>query len=208
VLYFYAGSGCPNHGLPGNNLPLLLTVPGGRMRTRFPSFVGPLIPGCVSIGRFFLAVLVVPVFLTAGCAGLPAAKQSAKKHVTPAAKLEAAMLAKGVDLLQTTSDPRDVTDFFTIDDEQVVLWVKLGALAGVHHLRWEWYAPSGELYVSSGDFTVNSDGKSRPFSTAWHKIAIKGEKAATLPGQWQVRLFLDGDPAGTSTFYLRTGSGS
>ena len=171
------------------------------MSTQFPSFVDLPISWFAYIRSFFLTALVFSALLAAGCASFPAAKQPASQP--PAAKLEAALVAKGVDRMETTSDPRDVTGFFRVDDEQVVLWVKLGELTGIHHLRWEWYAPSGELYVSSGEYAVNSDGKSRPYSTAWHKIAIKEEKAATLLGQWQVRVFLDGAPAATSTFYLR-----
>lgn len=170
------------------------------MRTLFLLFLDLCIPWSARIRRFFLTAVVVPALLVTGCAGLPAAKQTAKP---PTAKLEAALTAKGVVRMETTSDPRDVSGLFRVDEEQVVFWVKLGELSGIHQLRWEWYAPSGELYVASADYAVNSDGKSRPYSTAWHKIAIKGEKAATLPGKWQVRLFLDGEPAATSTFFLR-----
>jgi hypothetical protein len=173
------------------------------MRTRFPSIVDLSIPWFAYIRRFFLTTLVFTTLLATGCAGFPAAKQPAKPHAAPAAKLEAALQAKGVNRMETTSDPRDVSDFFKVDDEQVVLWVKLGEVTGIHQLRWEWFTPSGELYVSSGDYEVNSDGKSRPYCTAWHKIAVKGEKAATLPGQWKVNLFLDNEPAATRTFYLR-----
>ena len=201
MLYFNSRTGHSANPLPGHTLPFLLTVPGGRMRTQFASFVD-MSRLCFSyIRRFSLTVLILPALLGTGCARFPAAKQPENRPSF--ATLETTVVAKGVDRMETTSDPRDVSDFIKVEDEQVVFWVKLGELSGIHHLRWEWYAPSGELYVSSGEYAVNRDGKPRPFSTSWHKIAIKGEKAATLTGQWQVQLFLDGNLAATRTFYLR-----
>lgn len=85
------------------------------------------------------------------------------------------------------------------------MWVKLDDVAGRHTLRWEWYDPHGKLYLATEDYKVNTDGKYRPYNTSWHKMAIKGEKAATLLGKWQVKVFLDEIPVVNKEFEIKKG---
>ena len=76
----------------------------------------------------------------------------------------------------------------------VVASVKLEGLTGIHELRWEWYDPKGEHFLSSGNYAIHtSEGKYRRTTTAWHKLPIKGGRAMNLPGTWQVKLFFDGN---------------
>ena len=121
----------------------------------------------------------------------------------PKATFEDAAIAKGVAKTGKTADPVEVTDQFATDDAQAVLWLKLGDLAGMHRVRWEWYDPRGGLYMNTGDYAVNADGKQRAYSTSWHKIAIKDEKAATLPGKWTVKAYLDGKEVAAKNFIIR-----
>ena len=98
---------------------------------------------------------------------------------------------KNVTRIQGFSGPVDETNTFFSEDSQAVMWVKLKDISGEHTLRWEWYSPAGELYHTTGNYKINRDGKSRDYSTSWHRIAIKGEKAGTLEGGWQVKVWLD-----------------
>ena len=133
-----------------------------------------------------------------GCASTPKAA-----NVPAQAKFEDAALAKGVTKTGMTFDPKDETDVFMTDEQQAVMWLKIGDLAGAHRLRWDWYDPKGNLYVSSGDYTINRDGQYRAYNTSWHKIAVKDEKAADLPGKWTVKAFLDNKQIAAKNFDIR-----
>lgn len=70
-------------------------------------------------------------------------------------------------------------------------------------MRWDWYDPMGNLYDTTGEYTINSDGRLRDFNTSWHKIAIKGDEAANLPGKWQVKVYLDNKQITTRQFEIK-----
>lgn len=140
-------------------------------------------------------ICVLFALVLAGCGG--------GAVVRPHAAFEDATMARDVAKGKTTADPRETTEIFNTDDQQAVLWVKLGDLAGEHNLRWEWYDPRGKLYVNSGDYDLNTDGKQRPYNTSWHKIAIRDEKASSLPGKWQAKVFLDNKLVSTKAFEIR-----
>ena len=100
-------------------------------------------------------------------------------------------IAKDITKREDFSIPIFETDNFSPEDSQAVMWVKLKDISGEHTLRWEWYDPGGNLYFTTGNYKINKDGRLRRYSTIWHKIAIKGEKAGTLPGKWKARVLLD-----------------
>jgi hypothetical protein len=122
-----------------------------------------------------------------GCSSVPKKTTAIKSE----SRLEIASLAKNVTKIQGFSVPEDETNTFSSEDSQAVMWVKLKDISGEHTLRWEWYDPTGELYHTTGNYGINRNGKSRDYSTSWHKIAIKGEKAGTIEGVWQVKVWLD-----------------
>lgn len=136
----------------------------------------------LSILSFFSAALVF-----SGCAGTQEMSSAARPEI----RLETATLAKGITKGLEGSNPSEGTELFTSDDPQAVMWVRLGELYGEHKLKWEWYDPNGNLYLATGNYKINSDGRYRKSNTSWHRIAIKDEKAATLPGRWTVKVALD-----------------
>ena len=149
-----------------------------------------------------LSVSVILIsFLSAiaigGCASAPAPKEIRET------RLDKASITKDVTNRQTDSIPAEETAVFSPEDPQALMWVKLDDVAGRHTLRWEWYAPDGKLYLATGDYKVNTDGKYRPYNTSWHKMAIKGEKAASLSGKWQVKVFLDERPVASREFEIK-----
>lgn len=120
-------------------------------------------------------------------------------------EFDRAVMAKDVDVKREgkTSRPVDTTDTFTTEDATAVMWVKLRDIEGPHTLRWEWYDPQGRLYYTTDDYRINRDGRLRRFHIAWHRIAIKGDKAETLPGIWTVKVFLDGKVVATRSFEIK-----
>jgi len=145
------------------------------------------------------AILVscLSIISIGGCAAAPELKEMRET------RLNKASLAKDVTNRQTDSIPAEETSVFSPEDPQALMWVKLDDVAGRHTLRWEWYGPDGKLYLATGDYKVNTDGKYRPYNTSWHKIAIKGEKAASLSGKWQVKVFLDERPVASREFEIK-----
>ena len=111
-------------------------------------------------------------------------------------------LAKGVEKQQNTSVPKSATDVFFTGDAQAVMWVRLSEVTGKHALKWEWYDTKGTLYQRTADYPVNSDGAYRYSITSWHSINIRNEKAASLPGRWIVKVYLDGNPIATREFEI------
>src|SRR4030067_3857063 len=142
----------------------------------------------MKLGLSVSVILISFILAIGGGASAPAPKEMRET------RLNKASLAKDVTNRQTDSIPAEETSVFSPEDPQALMWVKLDDVAGRHTLRWEWYGPDGKLYLATGDYKVNTDGKYRPYNTSWHKIAIKGEKAASLSGKWQVKEFLDERP--------------
>jgi len=124
-------------------------------------------------------------------------------HAGPTMKIVSTVLAKDVDKYQASSVPLNEADTFTANDAQAVMWVKIGDISGAHRLRWEWYDPSGKLYYRTPEYRINADGKRRDQSTSWHKIAIRDDSAASLPGQWLVKVFLDNSPIAAKNFQIK-----
>jgi hypothetical protein len=116
-----------------------------------------------------------------------------EKPDAPVFKLGDLTLSKSIEKTDTSATAINITSNFVLSDLQVVASVKLEGLTGSHELRWEWFDPKGELFLSSGDYAIRTvEGKYRKVTTAWHKLLIKGERPANHPGTWQVKLFYDG----------------
>ncbi|MBM2839276.1 MAG: hypothetical protein HW415_1901 [Deltaproteobacteria bacterium] len=144
-----------------------------------------------------IVISCLSAIVVAGCASAPEIEE------TREIRLNKASLAKDVTNRQTDSIPAEEASVFSPEDPHALMWVKLDEVAGRHTLRWDWFDPNGKLYQTTGDYKVNTDGKYRPYNTSWHKMAIKGEKAATLLGKWQVKVFLDERPVATSEFEIK-----
>lgn len=123
----------------------------------------------------------------------------------PPFKFAGTTLSKDVDAIGTSVVPIHPATTFSTEDTMAVAHVKLENLSGTHKLRWDWYDPEGNLYTSSGDFPIKaSTGMYSKEATAWHPLSIKGEKAEDYPGQWEVKIFLDGRFQGSTPFNMKT----
>jgi hypothetical protein len=143
-------------------------------------------------------VISLPILLLA-CG----ATQSAPRK--PSVKFVSTTFAKGVQEEGEVAVPQDPTDSFASLDNQVVAHLKFANLSGKCRLRWDWYQPDGNLYLSSGDMPLTvAAGQYVREATAWHSLNIKGDKAAALPGQWTVKVYFNDDLVDTRSFQLES----
>lgn len=152
-------------------------------------------------GRAGLFLLLAVLITFSGC-GTPSQVRSKVISKEGQATFDQAVLARDLRKLSKVLLPVGETNVFSAGDSQAVLWVKVSELSGEHTIRWEWYGPKGELYQTTGDYTINADGKFRKANTSWHKIAIRGEKAEKLVGKWEVQFYLDNKRVYTKKFSL------
>jgi len=137
-----------------------------------------------------LLVLLALAFLLFACA------------CAPRTRFVEATISKGINK-GTIAESVEPTSTFSTDDPEVIAHIKLENLSGKHNLKWEWYDPNGDLYYSTGNHTLRvTEGKYHKFATAWNKLFVRGEKAADLLGDWQVKLYLDNDLHASKNFRI------
>lgn len=144
-----------------------------------------------------LALTLLLIFFIASCATTP------QKPESPAFKIGGMILSKSIEKTDASATAIEISTNFTISDPRIVASVKLEGLTGTHELRWEWYDPKGEHFLSSENYAIRtSEGKYRRTTTAWHKLPVKGDRAENFPGAWQVKLFFDGNPVAVKNFMI------
>jgi hypothetical protein len=112
-------------------------------------------------------------------------------------------LAKGVNDQTVPAAPINSSITFSPKDEEIVAFLKIQNLWGKHTLKWDWYSPDSSLYYSTGNHSIQSaDGKFFKELAAWHRISIRGEKAAKFMGVWVVNVFLDNELVASRKFRL------
>ena len=100
---------------------------------------------------------------------------------------------------------------FSPTDRYVIASLRCKNLSGEHTVKWEWYEPSGKLYLFTGDspFLTSSEGQQAPAkdkyhkeAVAWNRLSVRGEKAANYLGDWKVNIFLDKNMIASRIFTL------
>ena len=110
----------------------------------------------------------------------------------PRLAFEEPILSKGIDYKGNKGIPINPTTTFSAEDPKVIASLNLENLSGKHTIRWDWHDPNGNLYHSTGNYPIESSkGKYIKDATAWHRVSIRGEKAADYPGDWKVNIYLD-----------------
>jgi hypothetical protein len=126
------------------------------------------------------------------------------KESQPPNEFAGMSLSKSIEKGGNVASCREFTTSFTTDDSEVISLLRFKNISGMHYLRWEWYAPKGELYYATDNYPIgSSEGTYRKELTAWHKLSISGDKAASYPGQWQVKAYMDDNPLIALTFSLK-----
>lgn len=152
------------------------------------------------MARFLSAVIGLSIFiLVLACASQ---KKIVEKRPTP--KFQGTVLAKDIDESGLIGVPQAPTTEFSYEDKQVAALLSLKNVSGDHKIRWEWIDPSGKAYLATNDVPVHvNKGKYLPTLTAWHRIFLKDEPAADIPGEWSVKIFVDGELIDTKPFLVR-----
>ena len=148
-----------------------------------------------------LALLILPLLVFA-C--------SSTKYVEkkPASKFTGVTLSKGVDNKGAVGVPLEPTTAFSTQDREVIAHLKFENISGKHKLRWDWYDPEGDLYYSTGNFPFKtSRGKYLKEATTWHRLSINGDKAADYPGEWEVKVYFDGELLESKRFVMKAVTG-
>jgi len=113
---------------------------------------------------------------------------------TPEFRYAGTTLSKGVSTSGSLGVPTNVTNQFSTKDKAVFAHLNLENLSGSHKVRWEWYGPDGKLYYATGNTHVKaSRGNYTRKCSAWHNLSIQGDKAQTMPGEWQLKVYFDND---------------
>ena len=145
-----------------------------------------------------LSTFTILIFLLSSCASTVEVKKA------PPSRFVEATLSKGI-IKGVIAKPSEATSTFSTEDPEVIAHVKFENISGKHTLRWEWVDPNGKFYYSTGHHPVRvSEGKYQKEVTAWNKMFVRGEKAADLLGDWQVKVYLDDDLLTSSNFRIET----
>jgi hypothetical protein len=122
----------------------------------------------------------------------------------PRSKFQGMLLARDIDDSGTIGVLREPTSEFNTEDDQVVSFLTFENVSGRHKLRWEWIAPTGKTYLSTQKHPLIVDnGKYLPKVTAWHRISIRDEPAADMPGKWQVNAYVDDELIDSKSFHVK-----
>lgn len=128
--------------------------------------------------KLWLFVLVFLVIFS----GVSIAQEAAKDSEY----LQKIVLCK--DILE--NNPLRGTNFFFPQDEKVVTWIRFSYdSVEKFKLYWEWINPEGKLYHRG---EVEMEAGSYTNYRTWYWIKIKGNYAAQLPGEWKVRVYING----------------
>lgn len=142
-------------------------------------------------------IVLLSSFLVFSCGS------SKKIQKKPPLKMHDLTLAKGVDKQAFKALPIDPTTSFSSEDREVVAFMNFENLSGKNKIRYDWHDPDGNLYVSSGSFPLKTaSGYYIKKTSAWHRLVLKGDDAAELPGTWAVKVYVNNDLASSKTFTL------
>lgn len=137
------------------------------------------------------------IFLLFSCSSQKMVEKS------PPSKFQGMVLAEDIDESGTIGLPIGLTHEFDTEDKQVAALLTLENMSGSHNLRWEWIAPDGNVYLATNNYPLKVDkGKYLPKVTAWHRISLKDEPAAGLPGNWSVKIFVDDELIDSKPFTI------
>jgi len=111
----------------------------------------------------------------------------------PSLKIAELTLSKGIDK-GAIAHPINPTSAFITQDTEAIASLNIENMYGRHTIRWDWHGTDGKINYTSGDYQVNvSKNKFHKQFTIWHSLPIKGEKASNNLGQWQVKIYFDGE---------------
>lgn len=87
------------------------------------------------------------------------------------------------------NEPVYQTNTFSTWDEKVIAWISINYQSQEPFLiTWEWLDPAGKIY-HTGEIEMDSGNYNNYRS--WYWISVWDHYAAKLPGEWEVRVYID-----------------
>jgi hypothetical protein len=105
---------------------------------------------------------------------------------------------------QSTSQPVNRTQTFSVNDPAVYSWVKLVNIPSPsHNVTWVWISPNQTNYFTNSN-SIPDPGQGKTWSSyyAWSNIYVAGHSAAQMQGTWEVDVYIDGTSYLTQYFSL------
>ena len=91
---------------------------------------------------------------------------------------------------------------FAPSDTEAIQWTFASGMTPGDAIRWEWVQPSGAIYRTL-NYTLQNTNQGQ--ACFWDAMQIAGQQAASLPGNWQVRVFVKGVQLLTENFTISSG---
>ena len=92
---------------------------------------------------------------------------------------------------------------FSATDTYAYQWASFSGVQAGDVVKWEFYQPNGSLFTSTQtNFTVSGN----TCDWAWGRLQIAGTSAASLTGDWQVRVLYNNAQIFTETFRITAGA--
>ena len=92
---------------------------------------------------------------------------------------------------------------FSPNDGAAYNWISVTGIAVGDTVQWSFYAPDGSSYATS-NYTATFSGN----GCFWAGIFIQGYTAASLPGDWTIKISYNGQPLASATFTIASGTGA
>lgn len=99
--------------------------------------------------------------------------------------------AMALSLDTQTNEPATRANAFLSTDERAISWIKVGPISGTHDVEWNWFQPDG-VFFRTDSSVIGEAGQTFDEQVASAGIDIGNSPPSTIPGQWQVDVFLDG----------------
>jgi hypothetical protein len=114
---------------------------------------------------------------------------------------ESSILCNNVDIQNGWAQCSSEQTVFTRGkDNQVICFLNLKDLKGIHSVIWKWYEPSRRLSRLTRKIPLGDKEKIYEKYIAWDKINISNEKKL---GIWSVAIFLDDEILTAREFEIR-----
>jgi hypothetical protein len=100
-----------------------------------------------------------------------------------------------------TENPKGVGEAFLTDSGYIHCWVNFTDVVGPVAIKFEWIDPDQEFYGSDIVYTVSG---TFPLFSVHNVMIVGGTRAASKPGKWTVKVYMDDVYVAETDFYLVT----
>lgn len=96
----------------------------------------------------------------------------------------------------------EITRFRTYD-EKVVVYLSVEDVYDLHQINFIWYEPHGYIFYETSSILWQPANSSDKKVIVWSWFEIASQIPPLVPGEWAVRVFIDGKEVAENFFYLK-----